>query len=299
MSDRTKIQYADSSMNLMSGCDGCELWVPVQGTKRCYAGNLTATYGGRKGWPVSFDQPTIFAERMQMLAKWKDLTGLDRPDKPWLNGYPRVVFLNDMGDTFTPSLPDNWLADYMPTLASLPHIFILLTKQPRRAARFFGDYGAIPSNLWLLTSITSRRNEGRAWDLLVLRDRFPRATIGVSLAPLWEPVILPWKDLDWVITEGESGPTTAIPSHPDWFRSARDNCAAAGVPYFHKQNGAWAHQSQVTADILALIDAGAEFGISQRHGWADGTVFFYTGRNGAGRLLDGIQHNGMPKVTLR
>lgn len=37
--------------------------------------------------------------------------------------------------------------------------------------------------------------------------------------------------LDWVIAGGESGPG-ARPAHPDWFRSVRDQCAAAGVAFF-------------------------------------------------------------------
>jgi protein gp37 len=44
--------------------------------------------------------------------------------------------------------------------------------------------------------------------------------------------------ISWVITEGESGPK-ARPSHPDWFRSLRDQCLAAGVAFHHKQNGEW------------------------------------------------------------
>lgn len=44
--------------------------------------------------------------------------------------------------------------------------------------------------------------------------------------------------LDWVIAGGESGPG-ARPSHPDWFRSLRDQCVAAGVPFHFKQWGAW------------------------------------------------------------
>jgi len=44
--------------------------------------------------------------------------------------------------------------------------------------------------------------------------------------------------LDWIIAGGESGPG-ARPSHPDWFRSLRDQCQAAGVPFFFKQWGAW------------------------------------------------------------
>ena len=46
------------------------------------------------------------------------------------------------------------------------------------------------------------------------------------------------KGLDWVISGGESGPK-ARPSHPDWFRSVRDQCQAAGVPFFFKQWGEW------------------------------------------------------------
>jgi protein gp37 len=42
--------------------------------------------------------------------------------------------------------------------------------------------------------------------------------------------------LDWVIAGGESGPG-ARPMHPDWIRSLRDQCTAAGVPFFFKQWG--------------------------------------------------------------
>lgn len=44
----------------------------------------------------------------------------------------------------------------------------------------------------------------------------------------------PVPKLDWVIVGGESGPG-ARPMHPDWARSLRDQCAAAGVPFFMKQ----------------------------------------------------------------
>jgi protein gp37 len=45
--------------------------------------------------------------------------------------------------------------------------------------------------------------------------------------------------LDWVVAGGESGPG-ARPVHPDWIRSLRDQCVAAGVPFFFKQWGEWA-----------------------------------------------------------
>ncbi|MGK5558471.1 DUF5131 family protein [Actinomadura kijaniata] len=49
-------------------------------------------------------------------------------------------------------------------------------------------------------------------------------------------LVRPGRRIDWVITGGESGPG-ARPADPDWFRWLRDQCQAAGVAYFHKQNG--------------------------------------------------------------
>jgi protein gp37 len=47
--------------------------------------------------------------------------------------------------------------------------------------------------------------------------------------------------IDWVIVGGESGTTKQKPRpmHPDWARQVRDECKAAGVPYFFKQWGGW------------------------------------------------------------
>jgi protein gp37 len=48
----------------------------------------------------------------------------------------------------------------------------------------------------------------------------------------------PQGGIHWVITGGESG-HGARPSHPDWFRSLRDQCVGAGVPFLFKQWGEW------------------------------------------------------------
>jgi protein gp37 len=44
--------------------------------------------------------------------------------------------------------------------------------------------------------------------------------------------------VNWVIVGGESGPG-ARPMHPQWARDLRDQCQAAGVAFFMKQQGAW------------------------------------------------------------
>lgn len=50
--------------------------------------------------------------------------------------------------------------------------------------------------------------------------------------------------IDWVIVGGESGPG-ARPMLPDWVRSLRDQCQAAGVPFLFKQWGEWWHGARL------------------------------------------------------
>lgn len=62
--------------------------------------------------------------------------------------------------------------------------------------------------------------------------------------------------LDWVICGGESGPG-ARPMHPDWPRSLRDQCQAAGVPFWFKQWGEWAPYTALPGgDLGGLVRSG-------------------------------------------
>lgn len=99
--------------------------------------------------------------------------------------------------------------------------------------------------------------------------------------------------LDWVICGGESGPG-ARPMHPDWARSLRDQCAAAGVPFFFKQWGAWAPLDP-DGDGFWPADKGGCIrllpdGTRGERGWP----MQFVGKGAAGHLLDGVEHRGMP-----
>ena len=95
--------------------------------------------------------------------------------------------------------------------------------------------------------------------------------------------------LSWVIVGGESGPN-ARPMHPDWVRSLREQCQAAGVPYFFKQWGEWVHESQAP-DILANYNPEFFFDRVSSKGFAR------VGKKIARDLLDGKQYHEFPEAT--
>lgn len=109
--------------------------------------------------------------------------------------------------------------------------------------------------------------------------------------------------IDWVIAGGETdqGTHKARASHPDWFRSLRDQCATAGTIFHFKQWGEWAPSTPEAA-------AG-----NPRSGWRclaghphvakaaelypeAGAAFVEHKGKRAGRLLDGEMHNAMPEI---
>jgi protein gp37 len=95
--------------------------------------------------------------------------------------------------------------------------------------------------------------------------------------------------IDWVIVGGESG-RNARPMHPDWVRSLRDQCQAAGVPFLFKQWGEWSPGYAQHGNDLgyeAMVDA-------QQHEWPEGHCAFRVGKKAAGRLLDGREWNEVP-----
>jgi protein gp37 len=227
------------------GCDGCELWQPKQGIKRCYAGVLHEQRGGsHRGFAPSFDQVTNFPRRMQAMAKKSSLVGLKRFEKPWLDGCPRLIFVSDMSDAMSKSVSFEYLEQevikVVTSLKGRRHIWLWLTKRPKRMAEFSGwlaELGyAWPPNLWPGTSITDQKTVTRVSDLLQVGD----ASTGrfLSVEPQSGPVDFgpELRKIDWVIQGGESGPQARRFSL-DWARELRDACRAYEVPYFLKQVG--------------------------------------------------------------
>lgn len=127
--------------------------------------------------------------------------------------------------------------------------------------------------------------------------------------------------LDLVICGGESGPK-ARPMHPDWARSMRDQCRDAGVPFHFKQWGeygpghvrlgtgervfrqfndyqSWVNKGSTWVNggvCLDMIGRTCRIGLDIRMAMDEGTfpvvVTHRIGKKAAGRMLDGVDHNG-------
>ena len=132
------------------------------------------------------------------------------------------------------------------------------------------------------------------------------------MEPLLGPIAADYL-ADWVIVGGESGPG-ARPMYPDWARSLRDQCQAAGVSFFFKQWGECAPEKPVAGgDLGGEVRAGVTK-IVHPTGQSDVEVSIATGgrstipgsrymkrvgKHAAGRLLDGREWDEFPAVRER
>lgn len=244
MSNTTKIQWCDSTCNPTMGCDGCELW--TRQVKKCYAGTLHVRFGGSsKGYAPSFKEVTTFPGRMEVASRWSNLQGSKRPEKPWLNGMPRLIFVSDMSDSLSSTVTFEYLMDEVVANVLSPlgnrHHWLWLTKRPDRMANFskwLSENGLEwPKNLWAGTSVTSQKTTSRIQHLLKVGDASTARFLSVE--PQHENIDLSkWlPKLDWIIQGGESG-HGAVPFDIEWARSLSKQCRLHGVPYFLKQLGA-------------------------------------------------------------
>lgn len=284
----------------------------------------------RSGSVQSVGQPVhgIFVADVRIPLKKRE--PLVIPVAEWDNAplYRPRVFVNSMSDWLDDEVPIDWLAHLLETLHLCPHLdFQLLTKRPENwekrsldamlvlektapnqsepyqddaACRWLEEWrgGTSPANIWIgCTAENQEWADKRIPHLL----KIPAKVRFLSCEPLLGPVNLGdyrhssqgefnLDGIHWVITGGESG-GPARPSHPDGFRSLRDQCASAGVPFFFKQWGEW-------LPVDHLRDANQTAGIAQKtykgHKLADGTLMLRLGTASAGHLLDGTEHHAFP-----
>jgi protein gp37 len=187
------INWCDSTISPTTGCEGCELW-NGRDVRICYAGQLHETRLA-KSLPTlyapKFQDVRLAPGRMKKAAGWSDLRGQERPDKPWLNGLPRLIFVGAMGDFASKSISFDYFKEEM--IAAIDskqgrrHMWLLLTKQPRRLAEWSADLGGLPDNCMAMTTVTTQATLWpRLSDLSLVKCKWR----GVSAEPLLGPLDL-------------------------------------------------------------------------------------------------------------
>ena len=214
MSEGSRIEWTDTTWNPVTGC------VKVSpGCKHCYAERMAMRLQkmGQERYADGFGV-TLHSDLLQKPLHWRK---------------PRKIFVCSMSDLFQTGVNANFIVAVFATMVGAPqHTFQVLTKRPRRAWEL-APILPWSENIWLGTSVENADYLPRIEHL----RRIPAATRFLSLEPLLGPLPnLPLDGIDWVIAGGESGPG-ARPVEGDWLRDIRDQCIAAGVPFFFKQWG--------------------------------------------------------------
>ena len=299
----TPIEWTDFSINPFRARDKAtgrcgHFCVKISGgCKFCYSSRMQSRFGTHEFAVLNRKKVDLFLDG----SKLSEVNSRKKPTK---------YFWCDMTDMFLEDYPDAWIDQCIGVMAwTKRHTHQVLTKRADRLMSYSQTLAALSRqqrgvrmarskgffvpdntpggmdwplpNIWLGVSVEDRENKKRI-DLL---RQTPAAVRFLSLEPLLEDLgQLDLTGIHWVIAGGESGPG-ARPAPPEWFRSIRDQCRAAGVPFFFKQHGQWA----------PVGDAGKHRYLDVPVG--DGTHhrMFSVGKKAAGALLDGKEYREFPK----
>jgi protein gp37 len=302
----TPIEWTDATWNPVGGCS-----VKSPGCKPCYAMQLAGTrlhkhplYAGtttrENGRPVFNGTMTVAPDDHPVWTWPLSWRGAREPKLG--AGRPSLIFVGDMADLYHEKRDPAVIDRTVGTISQSKHIGQLLTKRPAGMAKYFyrlrerryrGDVdcairGDLRYHLWLGVSAERQREFDARWPhLRSLADM--GFTVFVSYEPALGPLKLP-KDFlalgmrAWLIAGGVSGRWPWAPD-PDWFRSVRDQCAPADVPFFFKQWGKWRPAPEI-------VDAKGPSFKHFRSGWMQNY-----GHEEIGRKLDDVEHNAFPRAA--
>ena len=347
MGDRSKIEWTDATWNPIRGCsvvsEGCRNCYAMQvaarftGAGQAYEGLAYRNESGAH-WT---GKVRLVEERLQDPLRWK------RPRRIFVNSMSDL-FHESLADTdilavmnvirrahnrghvfqLLTKRPDR-MRSFMSRLqfdsAGEGRMYLEDRGSNRQGNPI--SFAPVLRDLWLGVSV---ENQETADERIPILLNTPAAVRWISAEPLLGAIdfscpqpegivisLLRGEDgiwpvlpgLAWVVAGGESGPG-ARPMHPDWVRSIRDQCLAAGVPFFFKQWGEWdgggvTHrdcQDPCGSCVMALRDwNGASWrgsrltGTDWRNGNQTGALQIHrVGKKVAGRLLDYREWNEYP-----
>lgn len=306
MGENSKIEWTDHTFNPWVGCSKVH-----EGCQFCYAEiNQFVRFKNVK-WGDQGKRVLTSDENWKRPLDWNKAAKED--------GQRARVFCASLSDVFEdrPELVDP-RRRLFELIDATPHLdWLLLTKRPQHVldlwpcsldrgdgskhfcARTDWHCKQHRPNVWLGTSVSKQEHADKQIpELLESNQRelpgiepSKRLAAGtfLSIEPMLGPVNLmaqaDWfwsSNIKWVIAGGESGPK-ARPVHPDWIRGLRDQCTAAGVPFFFKQWGEWGPKH-----------------VSTGGPWIDRTEadMIRVGKRKAGAMLDGREWRETPFATV-
>lgn len=271
---------------------GCQKVSPA--CKHCYAADFANRFHPGLWGPAATTPRKIASEDY-----WKQPIKWDVKAKQL--GIKLKVFCASMADVFEEHRGvEEARIRLWNLIVATPNLnWLLLTKRPENIMNMIPSiwWGGLPQNIWVGTTV---ENQEYADERIPHLLRVSATVRFLSMEPLCGPVDLrkyiSWdidNTIDWVIAGGESG-RQASPSHPDWFRSLRDQCDPAGVPFFFKQWGELLPDCQVESAMPGLIKSSARRLFPSPNNADKINTYHKIGKHKAGRLLDGIEHNDMP-----
>lgn len=295
MGAESKIEWTHHTFNPWRGCTKVSA-----GCKNCYAETMSGRNPAVLGvWGPRGTRVVAAESYWRQPLKWNAAAAAA--------GERHRVFCASLADVFEgpETMPESeWpkvvaaRARLFDLISDTPNLdWLLLTKRPQNIMQMLIDAGRgfqdLPPWVWIGTSV---EDQAAADERIPHLLRVPARVRFLSCEPLLGPVDLaPWLwfgvadpapsgDIHWVIVGGESG-AGARPMHPEWARSLRDQCQAAGVSYFFKQWGAYSLQP--------LEDGQRTYGAWH---WPDGTtsLLYRVGKKAAGRALDGRTWDEVP-----
>jgi protein gp37 len=219
MAQRSAIEWTDATWNPVRGCTKVS-----PGCAHCYAETFAERWRGIPGHPYEHGFDLRVVE--------------DKLTEPLVWTRSHRIFVNSMSDLFHERVPADFISRVFGVMELADwHIYQVLTKRAsrmrevlskrlRRVAEF--------EHVWLGVSVENRKHGMPRIDEL---RSTPAALRFLSIEPLLEDLgELNLARIHWVIVGGESGPG-ARPMRSEWVISIREQCKAAGVPFFFKQWG--------------------------------------------------------------
>jgi protein gp37 len=245
-----------------------ETWNPLVGCSR-YAGEM---HPGKPDPACDncYAAAAAATPRLQQFEQYKGVENWDgtinlainQLDKPFLWKKPRKIFTCSMSDIFHENISREWQDMIFARMYALPrHTFQVLTKRTDRMEEYFSandlEYrllnqlgnirhdcqitvsdNMVADHIWLGT--TCGDQVAINYRLPVLSRLTERGwTTFMSCEPLLEDVdlglLFPGYKVDQIIVGAESG-RKARPMKESWVRHIQQQCVAANVAFFYKQN---------------------------------------------------------------